>query len=359
MNAPASQHLIAQTNDLSGPAVILITLRSLHVVVRTAVFLATVTAGVLLVLPRRWTAAGSFIPESGRTGGELASLSGLAAQFGVTLGGGNAPPTAFYVAVLGSHELLGAIADHSYSLSSTGGLKAGTLADFYRSRGNTSELRRERAITRLSHDLSADFSLKTGIVDFRVTTRDPQLALEIANQALVELTTFNLDRRKTQAAAERLFTQTRRDEARGELRDAEDDLQQFLQRNRDYRNSPQLTLEFDRLTREVSLRQQLYTIISQAYEQARIEEVRDTPVFTILDQPQLPVKPDPRGFYWKVPIAFLLGGGLALLGVLVREAILPSTFGGAPLTAQLPALWDATVRDLWRPWRLFAARTVK
>src|SRR3712207_7894583 len=50
------------------------------------------------------------------------------------------------------------------------------------------------------------------------------------------------------------------------------------QRNRDYRNSPELTFQQERLSREVSRVQQLYGRLSEAYEQAKIEEVRDTPV---------------------------------------------------------------------------------
>jgi uncharacterized protein involved in exopolysaccharide biosynthesis len=36
--------------------------------------------------------------------------------------------------------------------------------------------------------------------------------------------------------------------------------------------------------------------LAQAYEQARIEEVRDTPVITVIEAPMLPARPDPRPF---------------------------------------------------------------
>lgn len=346
-----------QAADPTTPLLLLIVLQSLHLVLRTGLLFAFAITGVALLLPRHWTVAGSFIPESGRTGAELASLSGLAAQFGVAIGGGSNPPTAFYAAVLGSNELLGTLVDHNYTIVAAGQTKTGTLVDFYRVRGNTPGVRRERAITRLSHDLNADFSLKTGIVSFQARARDPQLALEIAEQTLIELANFNLNRRRTQAGAERAFTAARRDEAHDELRDAEDKLEQFLQHNRDYRNAPELTLEFDRLSRDVSLRQQIFTSVSQAFEQARIEEVRDTPVFTVLDEPQLPARPDGRGLSWKLPLAFILGAGLALLATLAREALVPSPSGTGTPAEQLSALWAATGRDLRRPWRLLRART--
>src|SRR2546428_650042 len=98
---------------------------------------------------------------------------------------------------------------------------------------------------------------------------------------LALVNTFNLERRQSRAAQEKRFVETRRTEARDELQVAEDRLKSFLERNRDYRNSPQLVFDQERLAREVALRQQLLTSLSQAYEQARIDEVRDTPVITV------------------------------------------------------------------------------
>jgi uncharacterized protein involved in exopolysaccharide biosynthesis len=91
-----------------------------------------------------------------------------------------------------------------------------------------------------------------------------------------------------------------------EKRQAEDELQAFLQRNRDFRSSPQLSFAYDRLADNVSLRQQLYTAVAQAYEQARIEEVRDTPVITVVEAPMLPARPDPRPFFRAIAATVLL-----------------------------------------------------
>ncbi len=44
--------------------------------------------------------------------------------------------------------------------------------------------------------------------------------------------------------------------------------------------------EHDRLERPVSMRQELVTAMAQAYEQARVDEVRNTPVITVIDQPE-------------------------------------------------------------------------
>jgi len=136
---------------------------------------------------------------------------------------------------------------------------------------------------------------RTGTVRLSVTTPYAALALRVNQRLLEAAEPVQSRQRQSQAAAERRFTEQRLDEVKQELSHAEDKLQAFLQRNRDYRDSPQLSFEQDRLAREVARQQQLYTSLSQAYEQAKIEEVRDTPVFTVVERPDLPIRPDHVG----------------------------------------------------------------
>jgi len=91
------------------------------------------------------------------------------------------------------------------------------------------------------------------------------------------------DTRQSQAAAERGFTEERMAEAQEELRAAENELQRFLQNNRQFQNSPELVFQHDRLQRRVAMRQQVYTSLVQSYEQARIDEVPNTPVITVVE----------------------------------------------------------------------------
>ena len=72
-------------------------------------------------------------------------------------------------------------------------------------------------------------------------------------------------------------------------------------------NSPQLTFENDRLERQVFMRQELVTAMAQAYEQARIDEVRNTPLITVIDRPEPAALPDPR---WLLEIVLGLSLGM-------------------------------------------------
>jgi uncharacterized protein involved in exopolysaccharide biosynthesis len=160
---------------------------------------------------------------------------------------------------------------------------------------------------------------KTGVVGFAVRTRSPTLSHAVAARLLAELDRYNQQGRQSQAASERRFTEHRLAEVRQELLEVEASLQSFLQRNRQFQSSPQLTFEHDRLMRELQLREQMFAALSEAYEQAKIEEVRDTPVITLVDGPVRPVRPDPRGLVRNGLVGLILGSLLAFGWVVVRE----------------------------------------
>jgi uncharacterized protein involved in exopolysaccharide biosynthesis len=294
-------------------------LRYRMTIAATAVAFALVV-GVLMLLSRRdYTAVATFTPQSRRL---PSALSGLASQFGLTLPGSetNQSP-AFYASLLESREVLEGVVDSQYTISVDGKEVSGNLVDFFKSGGRTPALQREAAIKRLGEATEVATSLKTGVVQLKVTMRDPELARSVAERFLELLNSFNLKSRQSQASAERQFTERRVTEVRQDLKEAEDREQQFLQRNRDFRNSPELTFTHDRLAREVAMQQQIYTGLMQAYEQAKIEEVRDTPVITVIERPEAPVRADPRGTVRKTVLGLLLGGMIGVFLALWREFV--------------------------------------
>jgi uncharacterized protein involved in exopolysaccharide biosynthesis len=189
------------------------------------------------------------------------------------------------------------------------------------------------------------------VVHLSAKFKHADLAEQVNRLLLDLLNRFNLITRQSQASAERKFTEHRLEQVRGELNQAEDVLRSFNQRNREIRNSPELSLQQDRLTREVGLRQQVYSTLAQAYEQAKIEEVRDTPALTVLQTPEIPVKPDSRYIIYLVLGALILGAILGLLIAMAREALSNAKrLGGAELE-EFEQLRRATLEDLRHPLR--------
>ncbi len=103
--------------------------------------------------------------------------------------------------------------------------------------------------------------------------------------------------------------------------------------------------------REVSLRQQLFTTIAQSYEQARIDEVRDTPVFTVIEQPVVPVGPDPRYFSLKVVLGAVLGLFLGMLAAVIRDYLTRGSDDPGDARGEFAILLRQAGGDLRHPLR--------
>lgn len=275
-------------------------------------------AGVLL-RPPSYTSRASFMPQAARNS-ELSRLSGLAGQFGVNIGGSQ-PIQApyFYVDLLHSREILGAAVDSTYALPADGGRLTADLTTIYESEGGTPAERREDAIRELRKAISTPVLLKSGLVVLNVQSRNASLSQQIGNRLLRQLDQFNLETRQSQASAERRFVEARLKDRQAELQQSEERLRRFLEENRDYRASPRLSFEADRLQRDVAMRQQLVTSLAESHEQARIDEVRDTPIIVIVEPPDLPVDADRGHLFNKAVVGVLLGGLLGFGIAMVLE----------------------------------------
>jgi len=295
-----------------------------------------------------YTSSASFMPQAAD---RAAGLASLAAQFGIgALGKGDNQSPAFYADLLKSREVMQAVLEATYVFPTDTGEAKESLLQSLDIDADTPELRLERALKRMESLLTVNLQLRTGVVAFEVSAPNADLSRQVAERLLDEVSRFNLERRQTQAGAERLFNEQRLVELRGELRQAEDRLQTFLQRNRDYRHSPELSFQQDRLARDVALRQAVYTTVAQAYEQARMEQVRDTPVITVIERPDLPARPDGRGRIRYGLIAIICGGLVGLSVAMLREYRDSRRASGDPEYAVFATLWAATRRDLRGLW---------
>ncbi len=299
--------------ELTAPHFATVLLRRRRWIGGTALALTLATLLAVLLRGRSYTSVSAFTTQSRRT----ASLSGIAAQLGIAVPGADATLSPqFYADFVRSRPVLAATADTRFPAS---GGQASDLASLLGVRQADSAETRELVIEELAGRVIASANLRTGIV--RVSTRmsSADLALAVNVRLLQLVNEFNLRTRQSQASAERAFTEGRLAEARAALRTTEDRLQAFLQGNRDYRSSPQLSFAADRLQREVGERQQIVSSLAEAYEQARIEEVRDTPIITVVEPAELPVRPDSRRLIVLMVLALLGGAALAGIAALIVD----------------------------------------
>lgn len=285
---------------------------------------AVLVVGWELLQPRTYTSNVSFTPA--QTGdGRLSQVSGLAAQLGVQVpgGGGNRSPQ-FYADLLTTNEVLRMVVKADYSLPEGAVTEAGTargsLIDIYGIQEPDSLRARAIAIESLRSSIIVRSDLETSLIRLSVRTSRPRFSQLLADRLLEAVHQFNVERRSSQAAEERAFLERRLEAARTDLHAAEDSLQNFLERNRSFQGSPQLRFEHDRLQRRVQMQQQIYSSLQESLEQAKIEEVRTTPVVTVVQSPTRPSIPDPRHLVLKTVLALLFGGVLAVIWALARDA---------------------------------------
>jgi uncharacterized protein involved in exopolysaccharide biosynthesis len=200
--------------------------------------------------------------------------------------------------------------------------------------------------------VTAELDRPSAVVTVEVETDNPQLSARIAERLLEMLNRFNLETRQSQAAAERRFTERRLAEAKGELLEVENRLQAFLEVNRDVGTSPLLRFRQERLEREVSIRQQVVSALAQNYEQARIDEVRDIPLITIVEAPEARALPDSRMLLLRGMLALVAGALLGSLLAFFMAFVRASRTDTADELDEFRRLKRATARDIRRPWRL-------
>lgn len=267
------------------------------------------TAGVTLARSARFTARAAFAPQSERM--SLAGLSSLAVQLGVSVpGSGSADSPDLYAELVRSGPLLLQVVADSYP--TRGGPIA--LSTYYRVREDSGSRRAARTAEALAEDLRVSVTPRSGLVRVSVRTRDAELSFAVLLAILERVNRFNVETRKTQARAEREFLEARIVSARSELRASEVLMGQFLLANRGFSRSPSLTFEHDQLDRDVARRTHVLTGLSEDLERARLSEVRNTPMITVVEPPTLPALPDHRG----LTLRLLMAGtsGLLISGML-------------------------------------------
>ncbi len=276
-------------------------------------------AAVFLLLQRPvYTGTATFTPETAPVSsfaGSLGGLAGLAGQLGISTPGASSVSPDFFARVLHSREILRATLQSEFSDPTAAGSNGRRpLLDILAVTGNSSEQRLQKGAQQLEQLTEADIDRRTGIVTLSVEMPSRELAAEVANQMVELLNRFNLERRQSQSREERRFSGDRLAAAERELRAAEQAHLSFLQRNREFQDSPLLSFEAARLSREVHLKQEVFLTLTKSFEEARIAEVRDTPVLTVIDSAVPPAQRTRPRRTLGVLIAFAVSG---LVGAVV------------------------------------------
>jgi len=271
-----------------------------------------------LLLPSWYEAESTILPEvseGGEIGFRLRELG-----LGSLIPSGSGESSAVLVAILRSRAVAEAV---------VGKL---SLVDEYRLSSP------EEAIEKLM-ELS-DFNVNLdGTVSVRVMARRPELAAALANAFVEELDAFRKRNTMTKGRMARVFLEERLRESRKELKEAEDSLEAYQEKtstpvlSKEMEGAaraaadlaaeynvleielgiarrlwsedsdrirriklklneikkrldavPEIGMGLGRLLREVRVQEELYSYLQARYEEAKIQEVKDTPTIQVLDK---------------------------------------------------------------------------
>lgn len=301
--------------------VVAVTLRGLPIVLVCSLLLGGVGAAGSIFRGSSFTATSTLFPET--SGDGPSRLAGLASSVGISIPrSGEGESLWFYASLLKSSAILGGVLHSQFAapVSEGGDVVEGDLLSMLAIEGADDGERVAAGLRELDDAVSVSMDEAASLLTLRTTAGSAELSEQLNRRILDLLREFNLERRQSRASAERAFIEARLEEARLELEDAEDALQSFLTENRRYEDTSPIAVDVQRLQRRVGRGQQVYSTLAQGYEEARIEEVRNTPVVTIIDVPEGSARPV-GGIVIDTLIGIFLGGLLGVLLVFGREYV--------------------------------------
>lgn len=331
--------------SLSSIAIILLRYRWLYF---STTILCFIVFGGISYKPETWyTSTISFSPK-GRPAASAAS--GFLARFGLgslASSGGDA----YLVDLVKSREVLASAAESTFTFQSDTGMISAPLTEIYGIRNRPREITRYLAYGTLASKVK---SAPQGPYLIKVSVETPYAELSplVVTQIVNELNRVNIASRQKNAAVEREFIELRLLEAGVRLNQAEAEVMAFESSNRAYSTSSPVSFERDRMRRQLSMRQELYTSLAKTLDKARIAEVQETPVLTIVERAQVPLKKD----FPKWPAKAVLGAFFGLfLGIVLAffhayfaGDMEPLTYGGRDYKRLRGALVD-DFRNLFSP----------
>lgn len=280
-------------------------------VVVIALLGAVAAAAWSLIATPRYRSTLKFALDEQSAVPPLGGLAALAGQFRLAAGGPRS--LEFYADVLTGRDLLEQLVLDSFSSPDDAETRQPLLAilgfddpDSARALADAHDYLREKVV-------ATSINSQTGTVTLDVRLPDPELAAQVAFRLFDLLERFNLETRRSAATERRRFTERELARARQELGAAEAELREFLEANRGGLDAPRLSVRRQQLQRRISVLNEVFGELSRETQTARIDEVRDTPVFTIVQAPDPPIYRE-----YPLRVRMTLVGGL--LGATIATA---------------------------------------
>ena len=279
-----------------------------------------VAFGTVLALTRpiEYRSTASFITS--QAGNQSRNgLSSLAGQFGISIPESNGVyTTEFYLRLLKSRTILERVGEKPFVVRELDNQKR-TLLELLDIKTSSLEEAAEISYKELNDMVNAEVSKLAGTIELSATTKWPSVSKAIVERALKALGDVNIETQQQRAKLERLFLEDRIDATSQSLQDAENSMLKFLQANRDYMNSPELTFQHNKLQRDLMFQQQVFGSLAQKHEEVSLSEVRNIPQITVVEAANIALTPQPRGRLMRVFLGLLAGAMFGVTFITLKE----------------------------------------
>lgn len=270
-------------------------------------------AAITFLTPRQYAVSATFLPQASSS--PVGGLAAAASTLGLgDLGGVGAWSPGVFVDVLVSRQALESIVRDTITIDGQNASVYRILGVGGRSQGDSVN----RAMRKLrDKHIRVSEDRKLGVVRVSASTQWSALSTRIVSSLVDEANETASSVLRRQGSAERRFAEEQAASAREQVRGSEDELREFLLRNRRLEGSPDLVLVRERLQRELTLNTQLYLNMEQVASEARLRELRDTPTIALLQEPLPPLVPQSRRGAVKVVVGGLAAAAAAVLWLLL------------------------------------------
>ncbi len=170
---------------------------------------------------------------------------------------------------------------------------------------------REAGILEIGDRLWVEENL-TGLRKIYVKLEDSHISAQIANYIGDYLHNFISNELMFQAKNNRIFLEERAHSAMNSLEHSENNLKEFQEQYTLAIDDPDVVLQRTRLSRKVNMDQEIYFVLVQQLELAKIEELKHRPIVNFIDRGDIPIEP-------KYPRKILVLFTSLLCGVLIAS----------------------------------------
>ena len=336
-----------EQNTIAFTDIILVFARQLKFILITPVIICSIVIIYIFFISKPiYTSTSKIMSSSNGGGGSQAA--GLAAQFGISMPGGQSEPRWVYPSIVKSRILAKKMLKQKFDTKEFGPQKS--LLKILTTHSGEFDFNSDpiiiNAINSFINMIDISEDKKTSILTLKINASEPRLASEINQVLISQLESHQREYSKTKTSETKKFIEERMVYTQKELNLAEEALKDFTASNRRIENSALLLLERERLAREVTVLIGVFTTLKQQYETTKIEEVKESDYVITIDSPSLPLQPSQPRRVRMVLLAGIIGLGLGGMLGLIREFMLNGSIDDKNKIGEAKTLFISNIKEL-------------